>query len=39
MSLTTYSPASLARLGRIFDDRGNRMGPSTAKKGSIHYRY
>ena len=26
-------------MGRIFDDRGNRMSPSTAKKGSIHYRY
>ena len=26
-------------LGRIFDDRGNRMTPSTAKKASIRYRY
>ena len=26
-------------IGRIFDDRGNRMTPSTAKKGSIRYRY
>src|SRR5829696_4827032 len=26
-------------LGRIFDDRGNRMSPSTAKKGGICYRY
>ena len=26
-------------MGRIFDNRGNRMSPSTAKKGSIHYRY
>ena len=26
-------------MGRIFDDRGNRMTPSTAKKGSVHYRY
>jgi site-specific DNA recombinase len=25
--------------GRIFDDRGNRMTPSTAKKGSVRYRY
>ena len=25
--------------GRIFDDRGNRMTPSTARKGSVHYRY
>jgi hypothetical protein len=26
-------------IGRIFDDRANRMSPSTAKKGSIRYRY
>jgi site-specific DNA recombinase len=26
-------------LGRIFDDRGNRMTPSATKKGAIHYRY
>jgi site-specific DNA recombinase len=26
-------------LGRIFDDRGNRMTPSTAKKGGMRYRY
>jgi site-specific DNA recombinase len=26
-------------IGRIFDDRGNRMTPSTAKKGNIRYRY
>src|SRR3954469_19566514 len=26
-------------LGRIFDDRGNRMTPSTAKKGELRYRY
>ena len=26
-------------MGRIFDDRGNRMTPSTAKKGSVRYRY
>jgi site-specific DNA recombinase len=26
-------------LGRVFDDRGNRMSPSTAKKGGIRYRY
>jgi DNA invertase Pin-like site-specific DNA recombinase len=25
--------------GRIFDDRGNRMSPSTAQKGGIRYRY
>jgi site-specific DNA recombinase len=26
-------------LGRIFDDRGHRMTPSTAKKGAMRYRY
>ncbi len=26
-------------LGRVFDDRGNRMTPSTARKGAIRYRY
>ncbi len=26
-------------LGRIYDDRGNRMTPSTAKKGELRYRY
>ena len=26
-------------IGRIFDDRDNRMTPSTAKKGNIRYRY
>src|SRR5215204_6106975 len=26
-------------LGRIFDDRGNRMTPSTANKGGMRYRY
>jgi hypothetical protein len=26
-------------MGRIFDDRGNRMTPSTVKRGSIRYRY
>jgi site-specific DNA recombinase len=26
-------------LGRIFDDRGNRMTPSTAHKGQFRYRY
>ena len=31
-------PAALL-IGRIFDDRGNPMTPSTAKKGSIRYRY
>ena len=31
------SPALLA--GRIFDDRGNRMSPSHARKGNTKYRY
>src|SRR5438105_9494520 len=26
-------------LGRIFDDRGNRMSPSHARKGGVKYRY
>jgi site-specific DNA recombinase len=26
-------------IGRIFDDRGNRMSPSHARKGAIKYRY
>jgi hypothetical protein len=26
-------------LGRLFDDRGHRMTPSTAKEGAIRYRY
>ena len=26
-------------IGRIFDDRGNRMSPSHARKGGIKYRY
>jgi site-specific DNA recombinase len=26
-------------MGRIFDDRGNRMTPTTAKKGGVRYRY
>jgi site-specific DNA recombinase len=33
----TKSEALLA--GRIFDDRGNRMSPSHARKGGIKYRY
>jgi DNA invertase Pin-like site-specific DNA recombinase len=33
----TKSEALLA--GRIFDDRGNRMSPSHARKGSLKYRY
>jgi site-specific DNA recombinase len=26
-------------MGKIFDDRGNRMSPSSAQKGSVRYRY
>src|SRR5215470_5965407 len=26
-------------IGRLFDDRGNRMSPSHARKGSVKYRY
>src|SRR5207344_2706498 len=36
-AIRTRSEALLA--GRIFDDRGNRMSPSHARKGSIKYRY
>jgi DNA invertase Pin-like site-specific DNA recombinase len=36
-ALRTRSEALLA--GRIFDDRGNRMSPSHARKGRIKYRY
>src|SRR5215212_5372811 len=31
--------SSALLIGRIFDDRGHPMTPSTAKKGSIRYRY
>src|SRR5246127_1857223 len=30
---------SEALIGRIFDDRGNRMSPSHARKGGVKYRY
>jgi site-specific DNA recombinase len=36
-AIRTKSAALLA--GRIFDDRGNRMSPSHARKGAIKYRY
>jgi site-specific DNA recombinase len=26
-------------MGRIFDDRGNRMTPSHSNKGGVRYRY
>src|SRR5215204_3199730 len=31
--------SSALLIGRIFDDRGHQMTPSTAKKGSLRYRY
>ena len=37
MASRSKSEALLA--GRIFDDRGNRMTPSHARKGGITYRY
>jgi site-specific DNA recombinase len=36
-AIRTKSAALL--VGRIFDDRGNRMSPSHARKGGIKYRY
>ena len=39
MSRRAEVSAFAATSNRIFDDRGNRMSPSTAKKGSIRYGY
>jgi site-specific DNA recombinase len=36
---TTWMQSQALLTGRIFDDRGNRMGPSHARKGNIKYRY
>src|SRR5215208_6762770 len=36
---TTRLNSEALLLGRIFDDRGNRMSPSHARKGSVKYRY
>jgi site-specific DNA recombinase len=36
---TTELKSEALLLGRIFDDRGNRMSPSHARKGSVKYRY
>ena len=32
-------PSGAPLLGRLFDDRGNRMSPSYAMKGDVRYRY
>ena len=36
---TTRMKSEALLAGRIFDDRGNRMSPSHARKGGIKYRY
>ena len=36
---TTRMKSEALLTGRIFDDRGNRMSPSHARKGGIKYRY
>src|SRR5215208_262339 len=36
---TTRMNSEALLLGRIFDDRGNRMCPSHARKGGVKYRY
>ena len=36
---TTRLKSEALLIGRIFDDRGNRMTPSHARKGGIKYRY
>src|SRR5215208_3613152 len=36
---TTRMNSEALLMGRIFDDRGNRMSPSHARKGSVKYRY
>src|SRR4029079_14898209 len=35
----THQIAGSLLTGRIFDDRGNRMTPTTTKKGGARYRY
>ena len=37
--ITTRSASEALLLGRIFDDRGNRMSPSHARKKGVRYRY
>lgn len=36
---TARSKSDALLIGRIFDDRGNRMSPSHARKGGVRYRY
>ncbi len=36
---TTRMTSDALLIGRIFDDRGNRMSPSHASKGGVKYRY
>jgi hypothetical protein len=36
---TTRMQSEALLVGRLFDDRGNRMGPTCARKGGIKYRY
>jgi site-specific DNA recombinase len=36
---TTRMKSAALLTGRIFDDRGNRMSPSHARKGGVRYRY
>jgi site-specific DNA recombinase len=36
---TTRLNSEALLIGRIFDDRGNRMSPSHARKGGVKYRY
>jgi DNA invertase Pin-like site-specific DNA recombinase len=36
---TTRMKSDALLAGRIFDDRGNRMSPSCARKGNVRYRY
>jgi site-specific DNA recombinase len=35
----THAKSDALLIGRIYDDRGNRMTPSHARKGAIKYRY
>jgi hypothetical protein len=35
----THQASEAPLAGRLFDDRGNRMSPSWAKKGSKRWRY
>ena len=36
---TTRMKSEALLAGRLFDDRGNRMSPSHARKGGVKYRY